>query len=94
MSDQISVKVNIADRIYPLKVNAEEEERIRKAADLINKKVNLYIEQYGIKDKMAALSMCCLEIMTDILAAEDKTLHDQESVKKQLLEIESLLNSH
>ena len=33
---EISIKINIADRVYPLKVNMEEEEIIRRAAKLIN----------------------------------------------------------
>jgi len=87
MNDQISIKINIADRVYPLKVSVEEEERIRKAADLINKKVNLYTEQYGIKDKITALSMCSLEIMTDLLTLEDSIKTDNLSLLNQLSEI-------
>lgn len=93
MNNQISIKVNIADRIYPLKVQEEEEERIRKAADLINKKMNVYVEQYSIKDKLAALSMCVLEIMTEFLAAEE--IHNAETKKllNQLIEINNSLEA-
>ncbi|MBC8343040.1 MAG: cell division protein ZapA [Bacteroidetes bacterium] len=92
MKDQISIKVNIADRIYPLKVYAEEEENIRKAAELINKKVNLYIEQYSIKDKQAALSMCALEIMSESLNSDSRNAVEYDTLKKQLIDIESLLS--
>jgi cell division protein ZapA (FtsZ GTPase activity inhibitor) len=92
MKEQISIKVNIADRIYPLKVFAEEEESIRKAAELINKKVNLYVEQYSIKDKQAALSMCALEIMTEYLNADNKKSAEIDAVKQQLIDLESLLS--
>lgn len=30
---ELSIKIKIANRVYPLTVNAEEEEGIRKAAD-------------------------------------------------------------
>jgi len=93
MNDQVSIKINIADRIYPLKVFIEEEEKIRKAADLINKKVNLYTEQYGIKDKITALSMCSLEIMSDMLTMEDNKDKDDKSFLNQLSEIEELLDN-
>ena len=58
----------------------------------INKKVNLYIEQYSIKDKQAALSMCALEIMTESLNSESQKSDDHDSLIKQLIDIESLLS--
>src|SRR5690606_5439626 len=33
---EISIKINIADRIYPLRITTEEEEIVRRAAKLIN----------------------------------------------------------
>ena len=34
----ISIKINIGDRVYPLKIQAREEEYVRKAAKLLNEK--------------------------------------------------------
>jgi cell division protein ZapA len=39
MDDKLSIRVNVADRYYPLKVERENEEKIRKAARMINEKV-------------------------------------------------------
>ncbi len=39
MEDKLSIRVNVADRYYPLKIDRKDEERIRKAAKLINDKV-------------------------------------------------------
>ncbi|HPD65606.1 MAG TPA: cell division protein ZapA [Bacteroidia bacterium] len=93
MGNQISIKVNIADRIYPLRVEEEEEERIRKAADLINKKMSIYVEQYSIKDKLAALSMCVLEVMTEYLTLEEQSQQEREKLKNHLMDIERALES-
>ena len=38
-SQDISIKVNIGDRIYPLKIQAKEEEYVRMAAKLLNEKI-------------------------------------------------------
>jgi len=35
MDDKLSIRVNVADRYYPLKVESDNEERIRKAARMI-----------------------------------------------------------
>ena len=91
MKEQISIKVNIADRVYPLKVNMEEEENIRKAADLINKKVSMYVDQYAIKDKQAAISMCALEIMTEFLNLDEENRNNSFEIESKLIAIESLL---
>ena len=92
MKEQVSIKVNIADRIFPLKVSFDEEEIIRKAADAINEKVRLYIDQYGIKDKQAALSMCALEISTELLSIESKRDQEYAHLAERLMDIDLLLD--
>ena len=39
MEEKLSIKVQIAERFYPLKIDRQDEEKIRKAAKLINDKV-------------------------------------------------------
>jgi cell division protein ZapA (FtsZ GTPase activity inhibitor) len=41
---EISIKITISDRIYPLKVNVEEEEIVRRAAKIINERIKDYQE--------------------------------------------------
>jgi len=36
MEEKLSIRVNIADRYYPLKIERDDEERIRRAAKMIN----------------------------------------------------------
>jgi len=50
MDDKLSIRVNVADRYYPLKVEREDEEKIRRAARLINEKVLQYKQRYTDKD--------------------------------------------
>jgi cell division protein ZapA len=40
MSDQLSIKITIADRSYPLTIKREEEEGVRKAAKMISDNVS------------------------------------------------------
>ena len=42
MDDKLSIRVNVADRYYPLRIDRDDEEKIRKAARLINEKVLQY----------------------------------------------------
>ena len=72
---EISIKINIADRVYPLKVNMEEEELIRRAAKLINDRIKEYQDNYAVRDKQDLLSMCVLHYATATLKAEKKVMH-------------------
>ena len=58
------IKLNIANRIYPLNVNPSQEETLRKASKQINDMVNEYEKKYAVKDKQDSLAMCALQIIS------------------------------
>ena len=72
MDDKLSIRVNIADRYYPLKVERKDEERIRKAAKLINEKLQQYKQRYTEKDMHDFLAMASLQFVTRVLEMEEK----------------------
>ena len=90
--DELSIKVNIADRFYPLSVTAEQEEQVRKAAKLINDKLKLYEKQFSVKDKQDILSMCALELATDLIKLQTKPLIEDNGLSNELNEIQNLLS--
>ena len=57
----LSIKVNIANRIYPLTVKQDEEENIRLATKEINEMIKEYEQNYAVKDKQDLLAMCALQ---------------------------------
>lgn len=88
---EISIKINIADRVYPLKVNMEEEELIRRAAKLINDRIKEYQESYAVRDKQDLLSMCVLHYATTTLKAEKKVMHEDTDVAEKVYQLDQLL---
>lgn len=90
---EISIKVNIAERTYPLKVKGEEEEIIRKAADKLNKRIKVYRESFAVRDKEDLLAMCALEAFTDLEREKTTEELSQESVRSKIREIKHLINS-
>jgi len=72
MDDKLSIRVNVADRYYPLKIERTEEERIRKAAKLINDKVLQYKQHYSDKDLQDFLGMAALQFVIKLLELEEK----------------------
>lgn len=72
MEDKLTIRVNIADRYYPLKIDRDDEERIRKAARLINEKVFQYKQKYADKDNQDFLAMAALQFVLRLLDLENK----------------------
>ena len=88
---EISIKINIADRIYPLRVDMAEEEVIRRAAKLINDRIKEFQDNYAVRDKQDLLSMCVLHYATGMLKAERKTSADDVGIAKAVGELDGML---
>ena len=89
---EISIKINIADRVYPLKVNMEEEEIIRRAAKLINDRIKEYQENYAVRDKQDLLAMCVLHYATASLKADKKISVEDIEVTEKVYQLDYLLS--
>ncbi len=72
MEDKFSIRVNVADRYYPLKIDRDNEERIRKAARLINEKVFQYKQRYADKDNQDFLAMAALQFVLRLMDLENR----------------------
>ncbi len=59
---ELSIKVTIANRVYPLSVLIEEEEEVRKAAAYINERIKLLESSFAVKDKIDLFAMLALEL--------------------------------
>ena len=82
--DELSLRLKIADREYPMKVKSEEEERVRKAAKLVNEKMKAFRNQFGIDDKQDLLAMVAFDGMIKFLKEQDQ--HTQEDDAMNLIE--------
>lgn len=65
MSELIPVNILIADRSYRLKIEAADEEMVRKTAALINDKVTEFKTQFAGKDMQDYVSMVLLWFATE-----------------------------
>jgi cell division protein ZapA len=90
MDDKLSIRVNVADRYYPLKVESENEERIRKAARLINEKVLQYKQRYVDKDTQDFLAMAALQYVIRLLESEEK--ESDNTLEEELKELTEKIN--
>jgi len=93
MEDKLSIKVNIAERYYPLKIDRDDEEKIRKAARLINEKVLQYKQKYVDKDIQDFVAMAALQFVIQNIELENKSDNSpfEESLKELNDELKSFL---
>ena len=89
--EEISIKVNICDRFYPLRIKTSEEEGVRKAAKTINERAKYYIDNFSVQDKQDALSMVALEYASDTKDGTTSNI-DMENINTIIQQIEQLLN--
>jgi len=76
MDDKLSIRVNVADRFYPLKVERNDEEKIRNAAKMINDKVLMYKQRYVDKDTQDFLAMSALQFVISLIESEERESTD------------------
>ena len=88
-----NIKVTIGNRVYPLTIDPQEEERVRKAANMINEIVKEYEQQYAVKDKQDLLAMVALKFANEILdeqtgkvVADETLIEDLAAINRQLAE--------
>ncbi|HUX54325.1 MAG TPA: cell division protein ZapA [Williamwhitmania sp.] len=86
MDDKLSIKVNVAERYYPLKIERADEEKIRRAAKMINDRVLQYKQRYTDKDTQDFLAMAALQFVIRLLEHEEKL--EVSSVVDGLSEVE------
>ncbi|MBZ9731472.1 cell division protein ZapA [Salegentibacter sp. JZCK2] len=96
MADKLKIKLSIADRVYPLTINPQQEEGLRKAAKKIEAMIKQFEQSYAVRDKQDVLAMCALQFAaqteqkdiersTDTLQAEDKLKSLNDLLQKHLV---------
>lgn len=90
---ELSIKVTIANRVYPLKVNEHEEENVRKAAKFINEKVQEFGENFSVRDGQDLLAMFALQYVGDSLGNKTSFNAGAETLENNLAELDELVTA-
>ena len=92
MSD-LPIKIRIADRDYPMRVNVQDEERLRAAGRQLGEKLREFREQYGIQDKQDLLAMVALTTMADQLKVSKEKDGTDAVLTERLARLDAVLAS-
>ena len=97
MSDELSIKLVIAGRTYPLTINRNEEEMIRKVAKEINESIKVLQDNYAVKDSQDLLAMAALQIATQAQLSSGKpaeSTENDEAVLNELIAVNSSISEY
>ena len=94
MSNQLKIKISVANRVYPLTINPSQEEGLRKAAKKIEAMIGQFEQSYSVRDKQDVLAMCALQFAAQV---EQKTIDKEyvnDEVQEKLEVLNELLHNH
>ena len=94
MSNQQKIKLSIADRIYPLTINPEQEEGLRKATKQIEEMIKRFEKSYAVRDKQDVLAMCALQFATQVEQKKIDTIEVSQDVEDKLESLNQLLKDY
>ena len=90
--ENLSIKIKIGDREYPMKVRPEEEQRVRNASKQINEKLRVYREQFGIDDKEDLLAMVAFDCLVSLMKNEEQSTAIDSNTEDRLNQLENLIS--
>ena len=94
MAEQLKIKLSIANRVYPLTIEANQEEGLRKAAKNIERMIKQFEQSYSVRDKQDVLAMCALQFAS---GTEQKIIDKDnlsEEVEHKLTALDQLLKEY
>ena len=92
MSEQLKIKISIADRVYPLTINTDQEEGLRKAAKSIESLIKQFEKSYAVRDKQDVLAMCALQFASKVEQKNLDTQYDDITIHEKIKAMQALLD--
>lgn len=90
---ELSIKIRIGNREYPMRVKAEDEERIRKAGKLLNEKIKNYQNQFGIDDTQDLVAMVAFDCLVEKLKREESSEASDDYALSEISKLNQLITN-
>ena len=92
MSEKIKIKLNIADRVYPLSISPNQESSLRASAIKIDSMTKQLENNYAVRDKQDVLAMCALQYAAELEIQLQNKIESEPSDKVN--ELINLIDLH
>ena len=91
--DELSIKVKIAEREYPMKVSIEEQGKIKEAEQQIAQKIKFFKDTFKIDDVQDLFAMVAFDAVVDKINNEKSLSKDLSENVRRYTELLDLLKS-
>ena len=91
MAEALKIKLTIADRLYPLTIQADQEEGLRKAAKRIEEMIKRFEQSYAVRDKQDVLAMSALQFAAQVEQKELDSALDMVDLEHRLQSLDHLV---
>ncbi len=92
INETVNINVQLAERLYPLKVLKSDEEKLHSAVRLVNEKIKEYQALYGGKDKQDYLAMCLLNFAVEHEKLQRTSKENDRLLEEKMIELEKVLS--
>jgi len=92
--EEVSIKVSISSREYPLKIKKADEALVMEAAQKLNDRIKEYESQYAVSDKIDLLAMCAMQFATELVTLSSTLPQERQEVKDAVADIDSLISEY
>lgn len=89
---ELSIKIKIGNREYPMKVKPEEEAKIRAAGKKINERLKFYQDQFKIDDKQDLLAMVAIDSFVQLLQTSESNQTTDEVALGHISKLNKLIS--
>jgi len=89
---ELSIKIKIGNREYPMKVRPEEEERVRSAGKALHNQIRSYRDKFGIDDQQDLLAMVAFDCMIEKLKSEEQSVNSDHQALSRISQLNQLIS--
>lgn len=90
MKDRIQIKVHIAERIYPMKIDPDDEPLIRGAAKKLNSDMMEFSSKFKVTDKQDIMAMVSFDAVLSLKKEYEAYQSSEKKIDLMLSELEEL----
>ena len=94
MSENLKIKLTIANRVYPLSVSPDQESSLRLSANKINNTIQQLEKNYAVRDKQDVLAMCSLQYAAQLEWSKNQSNGDQIVENDKVQELIDIIDVH
>ena len=91
---EVSINLEIAGSMYPVKISSADEGKLREVVTIINTKIGEFEKNYAVKDKKDVLAMVTLQLVSQYYKDIKTTEEELSNLRSMLTDVEQMLKEH